>query len=105
MTPSPKRDIYINRDAERTVVQPFKPATKKPPSRKREAQLAYIGKLVLDSKIKKFRYSFICGRGYSPPLGGKKIAFCLQSEHAVRRVFLVPARKNDVLRVAKFEKR
>ena len=64
--------MYISRDAEKTVVYPFKPATKKPPSKKREAQLAHISKLVLDSKIKKFRYSFICGKGYSPsPSGGE----------------------------------
>ena len=67
-------------------------------------QLVDISKLGLNSKIKKFSYSFICGKGYSPPFGGR-IAFCLQSEHAVRRVFLAPARKNDVLRVTKFEKR
>lgn len=32
----------------------------------------------LKSKIKKFIYSFICGKSYSPPEGGR-IAFCLQS--------------------------
>ena len=42
-------------------------------------QLVNISKLGLDSKIKKFSYSFICGKGYSPPFGGR-IAFCLQSE-------------------------
>ena len=42
-------------------------------------QLVDISKLGLNSKIKKFSYSFICGKGYSPPSGGKKIAFCLQS--------------------------
>ena len=68
-------------------------------------QLVDISKLGLNSKIKKFSYSFICGKGYSPPPSGGRIAFCLQSEHAVRRVFLAPARKNDVLRMAKFEKR
>ena len=31
------------------------------------------------SKGKKFSYSFICRKGYSPPFGGR-IAFCLQSE-------------------------
>jgi len=25
----------------------------------------------LNRKIKKFRYSFICGKGYSPPSGGE----------------------------------
>ena len=30
-------------------------------------QLVDISKLVLNSKIKKFSYSFICGKGYSPP--------------------------------------
>ncbi len=34
-------------------------------------QLAYISKLGLNSKIKKFSYSFICGKGYSPPFGGE----------------------------------
>ena len=63
--------MHVSGDAEKTVVYPFKPAMKKPPSRKREAQLAHISKLVLDSKIKKFRYSFICGKGYSPPFGGE----------------------------------
>ena len=42
-------------------------------------QLVDIGKLGLNSKIKKFSYSFICGKGYFPPEGGR-IAFCLQSE-------------------------
>ena len=41
-------------------------------------QLVDISKLGLNSKIKKFSYSFICGKGYSPPFGGR-IAFCLQS--------------------------
>ena len=60
--------MHISGDAEKTVVQPLKPVTKKPPSKKKEVQLAHISKLVLDSKIKKFRYSFICGKDYSPPL-------------------------------------
>ena len=34
-----------------------------------EVQLVDISKLGLDSKIKKFSYSFICGKGYSPPKG------------------------------------
>ena len=42
------------------------------------SQLVDISKLGLNSKIKKFGYSFICGKGYSPPFGGR-IAFCLQS--------------------------
>ena len=33
------------------------------------AQLVDISKLGLNSKIKKFNYSFICGKGYSPPSG------------------------------------
>ena len=42
--------------------------------------LVDISKLGLNSKIKKFSYSFICGKGlFSPPEGGR-IAFCLQSE-------------------------
>ena len=32
-------------------------------------QLIDIIKLRLNSKIKKFSYSFICGKGYSPPSG------------------------------------
>ena len=32
-------------------------------------QLVDIRKLGLNSKIKKFSYSFICGKGYSPPSG------------------------------------
>ena len=35
------------------------------------AQLACISKLGLNSKIKKFSYSFICGKDYSPPFGGE----------------------------------
>ena len=35
----------------------------------RPLQLVDISKLGLDSKIKKFSYSFICGKGYSPPSG------------------------------------
>ncbi len=42
-------------------------------------QLVDISKLGLNSKIEKFSYSFIGGKGYSPPFGGR-IAFCLQSE-------------------------
>ena len=42
-------------------------------------QLVDISKLGLNSKIKKFSDSFICGKGYSPPEGGGRIAFCLQS--------------------------
>ena len=42
------------------------------------SRLVDISKLGLNSKIKKFSYSFICGKGYSPPFGGR-IAFCLQS--------------------------
>ena len=38
-------------------------------------QLAYISKLGLNSKIKKFSYSFICGKGYSPPFGGGENSF------------------------------
>ena len=34
---------------------------------KQSAQLVDISKLGLNSKIKKFSYSFICGKGYSPP--------------------------------------
>ena len=35
------------------------------------ASTCYISKLGLNSKIKKFSYSFICGKGYSPPFGGE----------------------------------
>ena len=41
-------------------------------------QLVDISKLGLNSKIKKFSDSFICGKGYSPPEGGEN-SFCLQS--------------------------
>ena len=34
-------------------------------------QLVDISKLGLNSKIRKFGYSFICGKGYSPPFGGE----------------------------------
>ena len=40
--------------------------------------LVDISKLGLNCKIKKFSYSFICGKGYSLPSG--RIAFCLQSD-------------------------
>ena len=36
-------------------------------------QLVDISKLGLNSKIKKFSYSFICGKGYSPPSGGESL--------------------------------
>ncbi len=39
------------------------------------------------SKGKKFSYSFIGGKGYSPPSGGR-IAFCLQSEAGCARLHL-----------------
>ena len=42
-------------------------------------ELVDISKLGLDSKIKKFSYSFICGNGYFPPPSGG-IAFCLRFE-------------------------
>ena len=48
-------------------------------SLRRGSQLVDINKLGLNRKIKKFSYSFICGKGYSPPFGGR-IAFCLQAE-------------------------
>ena len=35
------------------------------------AQLVDISKLGLNSKIKKFSYSFFGGKGYSPPFGGE----------------------------------
>ena len=47
------------------------------------AQLVDIRRLSLNSKVKKFSYSFIGGKGYSPPSG--EIAFCLQSEARVAR--------------------
>ena len=56
-------------------IHPFK----KPETSGFPAQLVDISKPGLNSKIKKFSYSFICGKGYSPPSGGR-IAFCLQSE-------------------------
>ena len=34
-------------------------------------QLVDISKIDLNSKIKKFSHSFICGKGYSPPFGGE----------------------------------
>ena len=34
-------------------------------------QLVDISKLGLNSKIKKFSYSFICRKGYSPLFGGE----------------------------------
>ena len=34
-------------------------------------QLVDISKLGLNGKIKKFSYSFICGKGYSPPKEGE----------------------------------
>ena len=40
--------------------------SQKPPSL-REVQLVDISKLGLNSKIKKFSYSFIFGKDYSPP--------------------------------------
>ena len=49
-----------------------------------EPQLAHISKLGLNRRIKKFSYSFICGKGYSPPFGGR-IAFCLQSAAPLKR--------------------
>ena len=34
-------------------------------------QLVDISKIDLNSKIRKFSHSFICGKGYSPPSGGE----------------------------------
>ena len=36
-----------------------------------QLQLVDISKIDLNSKIKKFSHSFICGKGYSPPFGGE----------------------------------
>ena len=36
-------------------------------------QLVDISKLDLNRKIKKFSYSFICEKGYSPPSGGESL--------------------------------
>ena len=36
-----------------------------------QLQLVDISKIDLNSKIKKFSHSFICGKGYSPPLRGE----------------------------------
>ena len=41
-------------------------------------RLVDISRFGLNSKIKKFNYSFICRKGYSPSFVGR-IAFCLQS--------------------------
>ncbi len=41
-------------------------------------QLVGISKLGLNSKIKKFSYSFICGKGYSPPSGENSFVYSLQ---------------------------
>ena len=64
-------------------IHPFK----KPETSGFPAQLVDISKLGLNSKIKKFSYSFICGKGYSPPKG--RIAFCLQPETASCRLHSV----------------
>ena len=50
-------------------------------------QLVDISKFDLNSKIKKFSYSFICGKGILPPSGGR-IAFCLQSANLKASVFI-----------------
>ena len=52
---------------------------KRASARRRGSQLVDISKLGLNRKIKKFSDSFICEKGYSPPEGGGRIAFCLQS--------------------------
>ena len=39
-------------------------------------QLVDISKLGSNSKTKKFSYSFICGKGYSPPCGGEWLFVC-----------------------------
>ena len=51
-------------------LSPAQRAASSTPS-KRELQFVDISKLGLNSKIKKFSYSFICGKGYSPPFGGE----------------------------------
>jgi hypothetical protein len=40
-------------------------------AKQKSAQLVDISKLGLNRKIKKFSYSFICGKGYSPSSGGE----------------------------------
>ena len=47
------------------------PEKKGAASFRKQPQLVDISKLGLNSKIKKFSYSFICGKGYSPPSGGE----------------------------------
>ena len=49
----------------------FLPRKSKKPPLSRELQLIAISKLGLNRKIKKFSYSFICGKGNSPPFGGE----------------------------------
>ena len=39
--------------------------------RMRAFQLVDISKLGLNGKIKDFSYPLICGKGYSPPIGGE----------------------------------
>ena len=49
-------------------------------------RLVDISRIGLNSKIKKFSHSFICGKGYSPPLRGENSFFCLQSVTAIGRL-------------------
>ena len=42
-------------------------------------QLVDISELGLNSKIKKFSYSFICGKGYSPPSGENSFLSTIRS--------------------------
>ena len=51
----------------------FLPRKSKKPPLSRELQLIAISKLGLNHKIKKFSYSFICGKGNSPPSGGESL--------------------------------
>ena len=54
------------------------------------AQVVDISKLGLNSKIKKFSYSFICGKGYSPPSGENSFlstVYKIYSSVSTRRLF------------------
>ena len=70
------------------IYHPFPMQSK---SRLSPPQLVDISKLGLNSNIKKFSYSFICGKGYSPPSGENSFLSTVCDAHARRLSKMIQA--------------
>ena len=61
--------IYVVESFRPAIASEYKLAQANKAYKQFSFQLVDISKLDLNSNIKKFSYSFICGKGYSPPFG------------------------------------